>query len=230
MSPNSWDRVADWWAGLFGVPEDRLWPAGVTVAPHVRLGDEDGLVVTRRGDGIRVSLPGWLDPALADQLTAHRDSLLDRKFWSTWAPTVERKVRRPIVHGYTDTHVSPPLGVERIDPAEIDEWKELVTPRKWRASGFDGPVVDAFGVRVGVSIAAAANLTSFLGSPLTVGVLTHPAHRGRGHATRVARAAVAEAVLRQGLAGYRSEADHDRSRAVGRTLRFEDFCEQLTVL
>jgi RimJ/RimL family protein N-acetyltransferase len=90
-------------------------------------------------------------------------------------------------------------------------------------------VTAVFGIRSGTELAAAANLTVFHGSPPTVGVLTHPAHRGQGLATRVARTATAAAVTDHGMARYRAEANHARSQAVGRTLGFEPYCEELTV-
>src|SRR4051794_572524 len=214
MLAESWARVADWWADLFGVAKDSVWPTGVSAAHHALLRDEDGMVVTRRRDGVRISLPNWVSVERADELTSQpRAVLLERKFWVTWPPTAERKAQRRVVHAYTDTQLEPPQGIERIDPTEIADWQDHVSPRKWQASGFAGPVVEVFALRTGPNIAAAANLTTVHGSPLTVGVLTHPAHRGRGYATRVARAATAEAVARDGLARYRAEAEHARSRA-----------------
>ena len=230
VEAEAWQRVDEWWADLLGVERAGLWRPGVSVAAHVRLEDVDGLLVVRRGPGVHVSLPGWVTPSgAADLRSRSSDDLLDRKFWSAWPPTRDRKVERTLVHGYTDRRLAPSPVVERIDAAEVAGWADLVSPRKWLASGFADDVVAVYGIRSGGDLAAAANLTTFRGSPPTVGVLTHPAHRGQGLATRVARTATAAAVTDVGLARYRAEAEHARSQAIGRILGFESYCEELTV-
>lgn len=134
-----------------------------------------------------------------------------------------------MVHAYTDRPLAPSPVVERIDSVEVASWEDLLSPRKWQASGFADDVRAAYGIRSAGDLAAAANLTVFRASPPTVGVLTHPVFRGRGFATRVARTATAAAVADHGLVRYRGEAEHARSQAVGRTLGFEPYCEELTV-
>ncbi|MFL6132048.1 MAG: GNAT family N-acetyltransferase [Nocardioidaceae bacterium] len=230
MQSQSWELVSQWWADLLGLDAADLWRPGVTVTAHARLTDDDGLVVVEREDGVHVSAPSWLGRSEAAYLTQRAGAeLLERRFWSEWPPVGERKADRAVVHAYTDRQVEPAGHVERIDPAEVASWEDIVSPRKWRASGFDEHVNDAFGVRSHGSLAAASNLTRFRGSPPTLGILTHPAHRGQGFATRVARTATAAAVQQQGSARYRSEADHARSQAIGRTLGYEPYCRALSV-
>jgi RimJ/RimL family protein N-acetyltransferase len=225
-----WKQVAAWWAELLGVDAGDLWSSGVSVAPHVGLEDVDGLLVVRREDGLHVSLPSWVAKADAKDLRSRSaDDLMDKKFWSDWAPTSERKVHRRVLHAYSDRPLSPSPAVERIEPAEVAGWEDLLSPRKWQTSGFADDVLAAYGIRSGKDLAAAANLTVFRGSPPTLGVLTHPAYRGQGLATRVARTAAAAAVAEHGIARYRAEAEHARSQAIGRTLGFQPYCEELTI-
>ena len=69
-------------------------------------------------------------------------------------------------------------------------------------------MISAYGVRdERGSLAAASNLTRDRGSPPMVGVLTHPAHRGRGFASRAVRAATSVSVEADGLAGLRARID-----------------------
>lgn len=230
VKDDGWRRVDHWWAELLGVGREDLWRSGVVVAAHVGLADADGLVVVRRENGVHASLPTWVDSSAAAELRSRSpEELLDRKLWAAWPPARDRKVRRRVLHAYTDRPLAPSPAVERIDTAEVASWEELVSPRKWQASGFADDVVSTYGIRSAAQLAAAANLTVFRGSPPTLGVLTHPAYRGMGFATRVTRTAAAAAVSEHGLARYRAEAEHARSQAIGRTLGFEPYCEELTV-
>jgi RimJ/RimL family protein N-acetyltransferase len=230
MEDGSWLRVDQWWAERLGVPVSELWPEGVTVSTRSGLDDFDGIAVWRRDASAHVLLPGWADAKLADQLRVRDPAeLLAPGFWRGLGPVAGRKARGPVVHSYTDEEVSAPRSVEEIDPASIADWEDAVSPKKWRASGFAGNVRHAFAIRSGDAIAAASNLTKFMGGSSNVGVLTHPAYRGRGFATRVTRAATAYAVEHEGIARFRYDADHARSRSVARALTFEDYCEQLVI-
>lgn len=230
MSPDSRARVQQWWARLLGVDEADLWADGVHVARHALLDEADGLLVARREGGVHVSVPRWVPGSEAKALRKRApDDLLDRRFWQDWPPLGDRKAERPAMYAYTDRQTAPGNGTVEIDPKDVAGWRDVLSPRKWRASGFDDDPVATFGIRAGKDLAAAANLTVVHGSPPMVGILTHPAFRGQGYATRVGRTATAEAVRRAGLAGYRAESEHGRSQAVGRTLGFTAYCEALTV-
>jgi RimJ/RimL family protein N-acetyltransferase len=131
---------------------------------------------------------------------------------------------------FTDTPIKPGRGVSEIEPAEVAAWQDDVKPEKWRLSGFGFKVISAYGVRdERGSLAAASNLTRDRGSPPMVGVLTHPAHRGRGFASRAVRAATSVSVEADGLAGLRARIDDARARSIGSSLGFEEYCEELVV-
>jgi GNAT superfamily N-acetyltransferase len=230
MRDDSWRRVDEWWAERLGVPIPMLWREGVAIATHPGLGHFDGIAVSRRNAGVHVLLPAWADPKLTEQVR-DRDpaDLLNPKFWKSLEPTADRRMTGPVVHSYTDRQIAPPRSVESIEPSAVAGWEDAVSPKKWRASGFAGDVAHAFAIRSGDAIAAASNLTKFMGGSSNVGVLTHPAYRGRGFASRVARAATAYAVEHEGMARFRYDADHARSRSVARSLTFEDYSEQLTI-
>ncbi|MGH3331060.1 MAG: GNAT family N-acetyltransferase [Nocardioidaceae bacterium] len=76
---------------------------------------------------------------------------------------------------------------------------------------------------------AAANLTDFLGTAADVGVVVHPAHRGRGLGREVGRAATSYAVAHHGIARWRALVTNAPSREAAARLGFEPYCLQLAV-
>ncbi|HET7735386.1 MAG TPA: GNAT family N-acetyltransferase [Nocardioidaceae bacterium] len=230
MDTQSWELVDLWVADLFGLPVSMVWEPGVTVGMHAGLGDYPGIVVFGRGGGVHVSLPDWASAKMVDELVEQPPhELLEPQFWKDYKRTADLKVLGPAVHAFSDTQLEEPAKVERIAPSDIADWREVVSRKKWEASGFADHVEVAFAVRSGGELAAAANLTTFRGVPSDVGVLTHPKYRGKGFSSRVARAAAAYAVRNHGLARYRSETDNIRSRSVSKALGFEDYFEQLAI-
>lgn len=222
-------EVDGWWAVVMQVPASELWLPGLHVVRAPR--PETRVTVVRRDGAMRVALPRWIDaPTEARVARTGPDELLTRSFWKAVAKPHDRTAEHPTVYQFTDTPVGPGRGVTPIDPAEVATWQDDVKPEKWRLSGFGSAVVRAWGVRdERGALAAAANLTRHRGSPPMVGVLTHPAHRGRGFASRAVRAATSAAVEEHGLAGLRARADDDRTRSIGAGLGFEDYCEVLVV-
>lgn len=227
---DNWERVDLWVADLFGLPSSMVWQPGVTVGMHAGLGDYPGIVAFGRAGAVHVSLPEWAGRNMIDELVEVAPTdLLKSKFWKSYQHTADLKVLGPTVHAFSDTQLDAPNKVERIHASDIDGWAEVVSRRKWEASGFADHVEVAFAIRSGHDIAAAANLTMFRGVPSDVGVLTHPKYRGKGFASRVARAAAAYAVRNHELARFRSEVDNARSRSVSKALGFEDHFEQIAI-
>ena len=223
--------VDQWVADLLGMSVSTVWHPGVSVVGHAGLGEYPGIWVLRRGGAVRISVPPAMDGAVAGELADRApDELVDPTFWRRFEPTRGFVVLGPSIHAFTDEPVpAPPPGVERVDPSALTGLRDAVAEDDWSESGFAEDVPVAFAARSGGAIVAAANLTPFRGEPADIGVLTSPAHRGRGHGTRVAGAATADAVRRCGLARYRALADNAPSRAIAVALGFEDRFEQLAI-
>ena len=228
--PKSWEQVDLWVADLIGVPLSMLWQKGVTVGMHAELGDFPGIMVIGRDGGVHVSLPDWCGRAVIDELVEQPPSaLVDPSFWKHHELTAGLKVFGPTIHSFTDAQLEAPSKVEQIPASDIESWADVVSRRKWEASGFAGDVPVAFAIRAGDEITAASNLTRFRGVPSDVGVLTHPKFRGKGYSSRVARAATAYAVRSHDIARFRYDATNERSRAIAKSLGFEDHYEELVI-
>jgi len=232
VEAKNWERVDLWWAELFGVPSSMLWQKGITTSFHAGLVDYPGIFVAARGKSVHVSLPEWGDTKLAEKIGKRDlDELVDRKFWHDFGPTSSGyKVSTVRVHAYTDHQHDAPKKVEQIALSDIAHWEDLVSRKKWEASGFADQVSHVFAVRHGDEIAAVANLGRFLSTSSSVGVLTHPKYRGKGYSTPVTKAATAYAVRNEGIARIRYDDDNSRSRAVAQSLKFEDYARQLAIV
>jgi GNAT superfamily N-acetyltransferase len=231
VKSENWERVDLWVADLFGLPASMLWQPGVTVGMHAGLGDFPGIVVMGREGAAHVSLPDWAGRDLVDDLAEQLPvDLLNPKLWKGYEPTTAHRVVGPVIHSFTDKQLEAPNKVERIDVSDVAGWQDLISRRKWEASGFAAEVPVAFGIRHHDELAAASNLTAFRGVPSDVGVLTHPKFRGKGFASRVARAATAYAVRSHDIARYRAVADNERSRAIAATLGFKGYFEELIIM
>ncbi|MGZ4460380.1 MAG: GNAT family N-acetyltransferase [Nocardioidaceae bacterium] len=97
------------------------------------------------------------------------------------------------------------------------------------ADGWPGIVVAGDTSAAHVRCLAAANLTDFDGVPADVGVVTHPAARGRGLGLAVTAAAARAAIATHGLARWRALHTNRASRALARRLGFTDYGGNLAV-
>jgi len=118
-----------------------------------------------------------------------------------------------------------------VDDADVAALRGAVGDEEWHEGGFgDGfePAVDRWWV-LGDGLAA-GNMTDFAGSPTDVGLVTHPAHRGRGSAERVARTMLAWACGEGfAVARYRALTTNAASLRVAAKLGFTSFGSNVAV-
>ncbi|MFT4011123.1 MAG: GNAT family N-acetyltransferase [Nocardioidaceae bacterium] len=225
------ERIDLWLSDLLGVPASMVFDGHLTVGMHSGLGDFLGIVVVGRGTSAHISLPHWANRELVDDLVERPISdLMSPKFWKHYPATDQLRVSPLVTHYFTDQAVEMPTKVERIVPADIADWRELVSRKKWEASGFAQQVEVAYGVRAQGDLAAASNLTLFRGVPSDVGVLTHPKYRGKGYASRVAKAATSYAVGNHEIARFRGNAEDPRSASIAEALGFEPYFDELRIV
>jgi GNAT superfamily N-acetyltransferase len=114
-------------------------------------------------------------------------------------------------------------------PADVAALRDAVGADDWHEGGFgDEPGDDRWWV-LGDGLAA-GNMTDVAGSPTDVGLVTHPDHRGRGLATRVAGTMLAWARDEgYGLARYRALATNLASLRVAEKLGFTPFGANVAV-
>lgn len=189
--------------------------------------DERELLVLELADAVWLRGPA---DVLAEANASHRAAALEPETWrALLGPRVQR-VLGPSVHAYTTAE--PDITADRIEPVApeaVDVLRSSVSVREWQESGFGGQLGAAFLMADDTNVLAAANLSDWGGAPTDVGVLVHPAARGRGLAATVGAAATRYAVRVYGRARWRALETNKASRAVARRLGFEEYGRMLVV-
>lgn len=235
MQADSWARVQRWWADLFGCEKAQLWQ-GLSVRQHVGLTGYEGIFVAQRSTGCHVSLPSWVEARTRESLSQQGISrITNSAFWAQLPETAALAVIGPSVHGYTDaTSWIPPTTslADAVVDASSDQLEGLriaMDPAEWAEGGFADGASRFFALRVVGEVVAAANLSQFLDGPADIGVVVHPALRGRGLGLAVAAAATSYALEEVGVARWRARVTNAPSRAMAAALGFEDYCHQLAI-
>jgi RimJ/RimL family protein N-acetyltransferase len=221
--------VEDWWAEMFGCPDDRLWQ-GVHVARHAKLGDYGGAWVAWRDTGVHVSLPVSVTDEDADSLAAQGfERLTDPEFWRAWGAGRGWVLVGPSVHAYLDEDPGDDGSVPQVHPALLAPLRSAVTAEEWQEAGMDDENEHGFGCFAHGGLVAASVLSDFGDAPRDIGVLVATDFRGRGLAHRVGGAAASYAVRHHGFATWRAFHGNCASRAVAAELGFEPYADQLAV-
>jgi len=226
--------VDAWWAGVFDCPVGELWRPGTSVHAHAAAGlhGYPGIYVLGYAGRCRVSAPGPEVPAVrAAVADRSADELLRPSTWRSMLSGRVAAVHGPSVHHYLDSVAG--LGaaddVAEVAAAELNSLQSECTEAEWREGGFGGPDGRFFALREGRQIVAAGTLTDWRGAPSDVGLITHPAHRGRGHAHAVAAAATRAAIESAGVARYRALVANTPSRRIAADLGFVEHGRNLWV-
>jgi GNAT superfamily N-acetyltransferase len=143
----------------------------------------------------------------------------------------EAQILGPSWHGFTDAgHFTPavPGAGRRLDHGDplLAGLREACGEAEWAEGGFADPDGVLYGIEED-GLAAAGNLTLFRGYPADVGLLTHPAARGRGLATKIAVQMIRDALPAAGIIRYRALATNSPSLAIARSLGFAGYGQNL---
>ena len=131
----------------------------------------------------------------------------------------------PSQHAYLhrDDHVAPATATtRRVHPDELSSLRDSVPAEEWAEGGFGHDDDVTWAAYDGAVLVAAGNLTDFDGRPADIGLVTHPDHRGRGHALRVTRDMTTSAIVDHGatVVRYRALVTNAASVAVARNAGF----------
>jgi hypothetical protein len=180
-----------------------------------------------------VYCPGRLQPRAAAVLASTPPGhLFTAGTCATIAGVAEAEVLGPSWHGFTDAaHFTPAVpGAGRLlDRADrlLAGLRQACGEAAWAEGGFADPDGVLYGIEQDGRLAAAGNLTPFRGYPADVGLLTHPAARGRGLATRIAVRMIGDALPAAGIIRYRALVTNSPSLAIARSLGFTGYGQNL---
>jgi len=215
--------IEAFWAGRLGCTTADLRRPGLSVAE----GPGSGALALLRAGVLIVVVPHGRRPAVADRL---RGLTVAEAF----APSRLRaalgagpsSVIGPAYQGFAEAADYRPTSTEGVrllgeaDRSALDTLRLAAGPTAWEHSAVDPDRPPVFGRFAGGALVAAATLED-AGEPVSsVGVLTHPGHRGRGHGRAVAAAATVAALDVGSVAHYQTLDANAPSVAIARALGF----------
>jgi len=226
--------AAQAWAEALGCDVGLLSEPGThLVAGGAGLHGFAGVYLASVGPAVLVYCPDRLRARAASVMAAvPAGELFTVRACAQIAGPPEWQVLGPSWHGFTDAaHFTPaaaPRG-RRLDRDDrlLAQLRTSCGEQEWAEGGFADPDAVLYGIEEGGQLAAAGNLTPFRGHLADVGLLTHPAARGRGLARQVAVRMIEDALPAAGLIRYRALITNAPSLAVARSLGFRGYGHNL---
>jgi GNAT superfamily N-acetyltransferase len=223
--------VEGFWAARLGCRVEDLRRPGVVVVAHPGA----AVFALLRAGTLVVAVPPDRRPAAAAALAALDPAAAFRPDRLRSLLGAQRgEVIGPAYQGFTgDVPVAAagvrPLAGSGADRAALDALRLAAGETAWEHSAIDPDRPPLFGRFVGGVLVAAATLEDAGGPVASVGVLTHPAHRGRGHGRAVAAAATRAALAAGSLAHWQTLDANTPSVAIARALGYRRDATTLAV-
>jgi GNAT superfamily N-acetyltransferase len=229
-------RIDAAWAAFFGLTAPAFLLPGIQVVAHHQLADYRGVWLFRHHGSLCLSVP----PDSVDELSmAVRECTVERLFSeagirAVLGPRVGRIVG-PAYQGYVEHpqfRAAPQPGVRALagpDRKALEQLAAGCAAEAWEHSGiaFDEPNV--FGCFVDDRLVAAARYRREWGEAVHVGVVTHPAYRGRGYGRAVVSATTAGALAAGFIVLYQTLLANTASVALATGLGYQRYATHLAV-
>ncbi len=213
------------WGELLGV--DPTGSAGVhVVVDPPWLQDYNGSFVLHFPDRCLVTTPAHREAhvrrAIADRgphdvFDAAFAPALGEPGWVVVGPSWHHYIDRDRFRTPVDGRARP-LGPR--DEGAVARLRGAVGDGDWAEGGFGPDVEVLWGIEEDGEFVAAGNLTEWLGRRADIGVVTHPAHRGRGLAVAITAAMTQAALEEHPIVSYRALFGNDASLRVAAKLGF----------
>jgi RimJ/RimL family protein N-acetyltransferase len=229
-------KIRAHWRAQLGCDVDAL-PRGVTVIAHAAaLVAYSGVYAVMREGRCAVSAPAWIVDGAHDALAgrAAADVFDARAIAVPFGDAVERVIG-PAWIGYADAadvRARDRRDARLLIPDDDAALRTLAAAAgetAWEHSGIDFDRAPIFGLFVNRVLAAACSYERRGEHVLHVGVVTHPAHRGRGYGRAVASAATAHGLAAGGIMQWQTLVANAPSLAIGRSLGYREYCRTLAV-
>lgn len=215
------------WAKAFGLEPSAIHDEPVrVVAPAPWLEAYRGVWVLTLGPTTLISTPAD-HIGLGEAIAGGRDARdVARDVGGTFVG--------PSQHAYVhrDDHVPPQAPTtRRVTVEELEPLRRAVPADEWSEGGFGHGTEVVWASFEAGELVAADNLTDFDGAPADIGLVTHPDHRGRGHAQRLTADMTTWAISQAGVdvVRYRALTSNAASLAVARHAGFAPYGENVAI-
>ena len=216
----------------------------VLVKPHgPRLADYHGIYAWLMDEVAIISAPPeWVAAAQAAVAGQTIGALRDPALWHAALGALIERIIGPSYQGYVDasTFRPPPSQssgrpmpyVRRIAPADLPALERLIAscpPQDWADSAIQPDHSPIFVLEQSGELVAAASAPDDGAGVVSVGVITHPAWRGRGYGAAVVAALTADRLADGAILHYQTLGANRASVAVARALGYHDLATALSV-
>jgi GNAT superfamily N-acetyltransferase len=222
-------KVDAYWASYFGVAPADLEGRKTAVVTHRALAAYDGALVFRHADACIVSVPEQTPEVERAKLRAATPAeAFDPKFLSKAFVVWSDNVIGPAWLGIADRGSFRPVkSAARVlgdaDEAALEKLAEGCGEAAWKQSKLLQIRKPLYGVFDGPSLVAVSGYIVMGDALAYIGVITHPGHRGKGHAKAVVSAAVADALGKGFVAQWRTPQANEGAVALARSVGFEPY-------
>jgi GNAT superfamily N-acetyltransferase len=226
--------VEDYWSRFLGVPFAALRAPGIVVTPHAGLAGWRGVWIFVRGASAVVSAP----PERAAALRAAAGSwppgsLLEPETAASLIGVGRAAVVGPSFQGWLAPErfagpAKPARLLTAADRPALHALRAACSPADWESAGAAAGA-QLFGTFEGPELVALVALRDRGAGACDPGVVTHPAHRGRGHGLAAVAAAVSDALSRGQLVLYQTLLENRPALRIAEKLGFERYATLVAV-
>jgi GNAT superfamily N-acetyltransferase len=229
-------RIDAAWAGFFGLSPPAFLLPGLQVVAHHQLGDYHGLWLFRHHASLCLSVPSDSVEGIQAVVRPHTvDSLFSEAgIRGLWGPRIEQIVG-PAYQGYVEWpqfRSAPHLGVRalaRSEQAALQQLADACGVDAWEHAGIALDEPHVFGCFVDDHAVAVARYRPAWGQTAHIGVVTHPAYRGRGYGRAVVSAATANGLEAGFIVLYQTLLANAPSVALATALGYQPCATHLAV-
>jgi GNAT superfamily N-acetyltransferase len=229
-------RIDAAWAAFFGLTAPAFLLPGIQVVAHHQLKDYRGVWLFRHHDSVCVSVP---PDSVEDARVAVRQSTIEDLFSEAGirallGSRIERIVG-PAYQGYVERshfRAAPQAGVRALAPADHKALEGLAAAcagEAWEHSGIALDEPNVFGCFVDDHLVAAARYRLEWDEAAHVGVVTHPAYRGRGYGRAVVSAMTGRALAAGFIVLYQTLLANSASVALATGVGYRQYATHLAV-
>jgi ribosomal protein S18 acetylase RimI-like enzyme len=234
-APTTFNKVDAFWALYFGCSPREIAGTQTIVVSHAALQGYDGALAFRHGDGLIVSVPPSVPEVERAKLRQAPPAIaFDPRFLAKVFVVSADKVTGPGWVGIVDARGFRPVpsGARLLGDADEGAMRKLAEACgevAWHRSTILQIRQPLFGLFQGPDLVAVSGYV-VMGSVLAyIGVIAHPAHRGKGFAKMVVSSAVAEAVRHDLVAQLRTTQANESAVALAQSLGFRHYASTYDV-
>ena len=234
-APDRFRKVDESWAEYFGCSTQDLSRAGTLVVPHKALVGYDGVLVFRHAAACIISVPDSVPEIERSKLRAAGPAeVFDPGFLAKVFLVRPESVRGPLWIGIADQDSFKPVqsGARLLGDADEPALMRLAEgcgELGWSRSRMKRQPKPIFGLFQGKDLVAVSGYLVIGNGFASIGMLTHPAQRGKGYRKAVASAAAADAISKGYVALCRTLESEKERVALARSMGFHPYASALDV-